>query len=81
MIRVAAERGLQVPDDLSVIGFDDIPDAASHTPQLSTVRQPLTEMGAAAVRVLLSMMAGGEREDLRMSAELKARESTAAPRR
>jgi len=81
MIRVAVERGLRVPDDLSVIGFDDIPEAAFHTPQLSTVRQPLTEMGAAAVRVLLSMMAGGEREDVRMSAELKARESTAAPRR
>ncbi|MDQ0615128.1 LacI family transcriptional regulator [Microbacterium sp. W4I4] len=81
MIRVAVERGLRVPDDLSVIGFDDIPEAAFHTPQLSTVRQPLTEMGAVAVRVLLSMMAGGEREDVRMSAELKARESTAAPRR
>lgn len=81
MIRVAAERGLHVPDDLSVIGFDDIPDAASHTPQLSTVRQPLTEMGAAAVRVLLNMMDGGEREDVRMPAELRARESTAAPKR
>lgn len=80
MIRVAAERGLHVPDDLSVIGFDDIPEAASHTPQLSTVRQPLTEMGAAAVRVLLSMLDGGEREDVRMPAELKARESTAPPR-
>ena len=81
MIRVAVERGLRVPEDLSVIGFDDIPEAAFHTPQLSTVRQPLTEMGAAAVRVLLSMMDGGEREDVRMPAELKARESTAAPGR
>lgn len=80
MIRVAAERGLHVPDDLSVIGFDDIPDASSHTPQLSTVSQPLIEMGAAAVRVLLSMMEGGDREDVRMSAELKARESTAPPK-
>src|SRR5690606_35013356 len=81
LIRVAGERGLRVPDDLSVIGFDDIPGAAFHTPQLSAVRQPLTEMGAAAVRVLLSMMEGGEREDVRMPAELKARESTAAPKR
>ncbi|MDT0158122.1 LacI family DNA-binding transcriptional regulator [Microbacterium sp. ARD32] len=81
MIRVAGERGLRVPADLSVIGFDDIPDAASHVPQLSTVRQPLTEMGAAAVRVLLSMLDGGDREDVRMPAELKARESTAAPGR
>ncbi|GAA3938817.1 LacI family DNA-binding transcriptional regulator [Microbacterium soli] len=81
MMRVAGERGLRVPDDLSVIGFDDIPEAASHVPQLSTVRQPLTEMGAAAVRVLLSMLAGGGREDVRMPAELRARRSTAAPSR
>lgn len=81
MIRVAAERGLRVPEDLSVIGFDDIPDAASHVPQLSTVRQPLTEMGAAAVRVLLSMLQGGRREDVRMPAELRARQSTASPSR
>lgn len=81
MIRVAVERGLRVPENLSVIGFDDIPEASSHTPQLSTVRQPLTEMGAAAVRVLLAMLDGGEREDVRMPAELKARESTAAPNR
>lgn len=80
MIRVAHERGLQVPEDLSVIGFDDIPEAATHVPQLSTVRQPLAEMGEAAVRVLLSLMEGGEREHVRLPAELRARQSTAAPR-
>ncbi|BDZ40353.1 LacI family transcriptional regulator [Microbacterium suwonense] len=80
MIRVAAEHGLRVPDDLSVIGFDDIPNAAAHTPQLTTVRQPLPEMGAAAVRVLLTMLDGGEYEHVRMPAELVVRESTAPPR-
>lgn len=77
MIRVAAERGLSTPRDLSVVGFDDIPDAAAGSPALTTVRQPLTDMGGAAVRVLLSMLAGGEPEHIRMRAELIVRGSTA----
>jgi LacI family transcriptional regulator len=81
LLRVAAERGLRAPEDLSVIGFDDISEAAAHVPQLSTVRQPLAEMGAAAVRLLLRMLDGGEREDVRMPAELVVRETTAPPRR
>ncbi|MFE6996990.1 LacI family DNA-binding transcriptional regulator [Microbacterium sp. NPDC057659] len=80
LIRVARERGLRVPDDLSVIGFDDIPEAAAHVPQLTTVRQPLSEMGAAAVQLLLRLLDGGEREHIRMPAVLVPRESTAPPR-
>lgn len=79
MMRVATERGLRIPDDLSVVGFDDIPEAASHTPQLTTVRQPLSEMGSAAVGMLLEMLRGGEAEHIRMPAELIVRSSTAAP--
>ncbi|HZU92932.1 MAG TPA: LacI family DNA-binding transcriptional regulator [Microbacterium sp.] len=79
MIRVAAERGLVTPRDLSVVGFDDVPLAASSTPQLTTVRQPLIEMGASAVRMLLSMLDGGDSEHVRMPAELVVRSSTAAP--
>jgi LacI family transcriptional regulator len=81
MIRVAAERGLSTPGDLSVVGFDDVPQAASSIPQLTTVRQPLLDMGAAAVRVLLAMLEGGEPEHVRMPADLVVRGSTAAPRR
>ena len=77
MMRVARERGLNIPADLSVVGFDDIPEASSHSPRLTTVRQPLTEMGAAAVRVLLTMLDGGAHEHVRMPAELVIRESTA----
>jgi LacI family transcriptional regulator len=77
MIRVAAERGLTTPRDLSVVGFDDVPQAASSVPQLTTVRQPLIEMGESAVRVLLSMLEGGEPEHVRMPAELVVRSSTA----
>lgn len=80
MIRVAAARGLSVPQDLSVVGFDDVPEAAAHIPQLTTVRQPLTEMGAEAVRLLLAMLDGAPREHVRLPAELIVRASTAAPR-
>ncbi|REJ07026.1 LacI family transcriptional regulator [Microbacterium bovistercoris] len=80
MMRVATERGLRAPDDLSVVGFDDIPEAASHAPQLTTVRQPLLEMGAAAVRMLLAMLDGTEPDGVRMPTELVVRASTAPPR-
>jgi len=80
MMRVASERGLHVPADLSVIGFDDIIDAASHAPQLTTVRQPLPEMGAAAVRMLLEIFDGAEPESVQLATTLIVRESTAPPR-
>lgn len=79
MIRIASERGLQVPADLSVVGFDDILDAASHAPQLTTVRQPLPEMGTAAVRMLLDILRGEAPEPVRMPTTLIIRESTASP--
>jgi len=78
-IRVARARGLRVPDDLSVVGFDDIPEAVAA--DLTTVRQPLHEMGAAAVRILLDMLGGSAPEHLRMPAEIVVRGSTAPARR
>jgi DNA-binding LacI/PurR family transcriptional regulator len=45
--------GLRVPDDLSVIGFDDLPMARWAWPPLTTIRQPLTEMAATATRIVL----------------------------
>ncbi|GGS21768.1 LacI family DNA-binding transcriptional regulator [Deinococcus knuensis] len=50
--------GLQVPEDLSVIGFDDLPMAAQARPALTTVRQPLREMGAEGVRLLVRLAEG-----------------------
>ncbi|PFG65252.1 LacI family transcriptional regulator [Propionibacteriaceae bacterium ES.041] len=81
MIRVARERGLRVPDELSVAGFDDVPEAAAHVPQLTTVRQPLAAMGAEAVRLLLAMLDGAPYEHVRMPAELIVRDTTAVPPR
>lgn len=52
-IRAFLDAGLRVPNDVSVVGFDDIQNAAFHNPRLTTVRQPLREMGRMAARVLL----------------------------
>jgi LacI family transcriptional regulator len=52
-IRAFLDAGLRVPEDVSVVGFDDIQNAAFHNPRLTTVRQPLREMGQIAARVLL----------------------------
>lgn len=77
-IETAKSLGLNVPNDLSVIGFDDIPEAAQSMPTLSTVRQPMHEMGATAVTLLLSMLAGEEvTQPAQMPASLIPRESTA----
>lgn len=79
--RVAASLGLSVPEDLSVIGFDDIPEASLNDPPLTTVRQPLIEMGREAMAMLLDLLAGKEREHhLRMPTELVVRGTTAPPR-
>lgn len=72
------ERKLTVPDDISVVGFDDLPEAQWATPPLTTVRQPLSEMAATALRLLVRMMAGERPEGTRteLSTRLVVREST-----
>jgi LacI family transcriptional regulator len=79
--RVAHGLGLDVPGDVSIIGFDDIPEASLNNPPLTTVRQPLGEMGREAMAMLLDLLAGRDREQhLRMRTELVVRGSTAPPR-
>jgi DNA-binding LacI/PurR family transcriptional regulator len=77
-----SERGLKVPADISVIGFDDLPEARWLTPALTTVRQPLSEMAATALRLLVRMMDGSRPESTRteLSTRLVERASTAALR-
>ncbi|MGO1410221.1 MULTISPECIES: LacI family DNA-binding transcriptional regulator [unclassified Microbacterium] len=76
-MRVAAERGLRVPDDVSIVGFDDVPEAAAATPPLTTVRQPLAAMGRSAVDLLVRMIDDdAEPTHIRMSADLVVRGST-----
>jgi DNA-binding LacI/PurR family transcriptional regulator len=57
-IRALEEGGLRVPEDVSVIGFDDIYGAAFHNPALTTIRQPLFEMGRLAAKTVLEELAG-----------------------
>lgn len=52
-MEAARERGLHIPEDISIVGFDDIPQASLIHPKLTTVRQPLDQMGLTAVRMLL----------------------------
>ncbi|QZN86238.1 LacI family DNA-binding transcriptional regulator [Cellulomonas sp. C5510] len=77
----AQRHGLRVPQDLSVVGFDDSPAASSSAPPLTTVRQPVVEMGRVALRTLLQL-ARGEGVDshhVQLSTTLVVRESTAPP--
>lgn len=77
-MRVATSRGLRVPDDLSLIGFDDVPEAAASTPSLTTIRQPLLAMGRSAVDLLVRMIDdGAQPEHIRMTTDLVLRGSTA----
>jgi LacI family transcriptional regulator len=77
-IRAFQERGLHVPQDISVMGFDDIPGATFHTPSLTTVRQPLNRMGEVAAQTLLERIEGKtDDSDIAIEPELVVRESTA----
>ena len=80
-IRAIRERGLRVPEDISVIGFDDINSAAFQNPGLTTVRQPLETMAKKAVRILLQRLNGGEDpKEVSVEPEFVVRESTAPAR-
>ena len=69
--------GLRVPEDVSVVGFDDLPFASLLTPALTTVRQPAREMGIQAVKLLLGMVDGTDPTPPPPSpVTLKIREST-----
>lgn len=81
-IRALHDANLRVPADVSVIGFDDIRMAAYHNPRLTTIRQPLHEMGETAARILLRRLQGSEDYPMEyaVSPELIVRESTSAVR-
>lgn len=82
VLQVLGERGLRAPDDLSVVGFDDVPVAAWATPALTTVRQPLAAMAATAFRMLRSdrATAAGEAHHIELATTLVIRNSTGPPR-
>jgi LacI family transcriptional regulator len=79
VLEAAADRGLNVPQDLSVVGFDDIDVSRATMPRLTTVRQPLQEMGRMAVTALMRVLDGHRAEALHieLATELVVRDSTA----
>jgi LacI family transcriptional regulator len=81
VLRAARELGLTVPGDLSVVGFDDAESASIVTPALTTVRQPLQEMGRVAVSVLYRLIKGQALDVTRieLSTRLVVRDSTGPP--
>ncbi len=81
-LHAAHNRGLSVPDDLSVVGFDDTEPAVIVTPRLTSVRQPLAEMGRMGVSLLMRLIEGKRVDAMRMelSTKLVVRDSTAPPR-
>jgi LacI family transcriptional regulator len=81
-IEVAHRLGLDVPHDLSIVGFDNVPDAAMSTPGLTTVEQPIREMGRRAATMLLERLGpdavGSTTEHVQLDTRLVLRSSTAA---
>ncbi len=78
-IRALAEEGMRIPEDVSVIGFDDILSAPYYRPSLTTIRQPLRAMGTIAAKTLLEKIANPEEqfpEEIVMGPELMVRESS-----
>lgn len=77
LLRALHEAGLRVPADLSVVGFDDVPEAAYFSPPLTTVRQDFAEVGRRAMRQLLDQLEGRERPaDAVIEPDLVLRESS-----
>lgn len=81
IMAAAEKRGLVLPRDLSVVGFDDIPEASKRVPSLTTVAQPLHDIGAVALELLLDLLNGHHPDKLhhQLDTQLIVRESTAPP--
>jgi LacI family transcriptional regulator len=81
-IEAIRQHGLRIPDDISVVGFDDIPQASLVYPKLTTVHQPLTQIGREAITLLLEYIADpaqGTRQ-VTLETQLITRDSCAPPR-
>jgi DNA-binding LacI/PurR family transcriptional regulator len=76
VLMAARELGLRIGRDLSVAGFDDVPEAAQSDPPLTTVLQPYTEIGTRAVGLLLGTMRGGSGERILLPGRMIVRAST-----
>jgi DNA-binding LacI/PurR family transcriptional regulator len=80
-MRQIRARGLAIPEDISVIGFDDLPIARYTEPPLTTVRQPMAQMGAMAMTVMLDLLTGSKSShNIKVPGELVVRASVGRPK-
>jgi len=77
-IEVLQENGFNVPKEVKIVGFDDSPIASSSSPSITTIRQPIRELGAEVALSLLAILDGEEVADKLLDVELIVRESTTA---
>lgn len=80
-LHVLQKQGIRVPEDISIVGFDDVEAAAFTTPPLTTIRQPMFEIGLRAAELLLQQIEQGKRfqHSLLLPADLVVRETVAPP--
>lgn len=83
VIDVAHQLGLRVPDDLSVVGFDDVPEATRRALPLTTIQQPMRRLGAVAADMVVTLLSGGEIEEMNviLPTRLVVRATTSSPAR
>jgi DNA-binding LacI/PurR family transcriptional regulator len=82
LLRALSERGVRVPDDVSVVGFDDLPEAEFFSPPLTTVRQDFALVGRHSIELLLGQLQKdppARQRRVAVAANLIPRASTAAP--
>jgi DNA-binding LacI/PurR family transcriptional regulator len=82
LLRALHERGRAVPEDVSVVGFDDMEEAGQFWPPLTTIRQSFAEVGRRSVDALINEIQAGEHhhQPVSVATELVVRSSTAPPR-
>lgn len=81
LLRAFAEAGIRVPEDISVVGFDDVPEAAYYAPPLTTVRQDFAELGRRVIQVALARISGTAIQPAPVQPHLLVRSTTAPPPR
>ena len=81
LINALHDEGLSIPDQVSIVGFDDVPESAYYTPPLTTVRQDFAELGRRGVELVLARLAGDDLQTEPVTPQLVVRSTTGPPPR